>query len=379
MRKILFISFSENMYDDAFLHRIAITMIEGVGDVLARQLISYCGGVDAVFKERKKALVKIPGIGPKTAAAIANFKDFKKAEKELEFIHKHKIRVFFYTDADYPARMKNCHDAPLILYFKGSESLDARRMIAVVGTREATDYGKDQTKNICLELGRAGATIVSGLAYGIDITAHRTCIEHGIPTIGVVAHGLDRIYPQQHTSTARKMINLGGILTENPSGTIPDRENFPKRNRIIAGLCDAVIVTEAAKTGGALITADIANSYNRDVFAVPAKVIDLQSEGCNNLIKTHKAALIQSAQDVLYIMDWKEDTTSKKQKQIELFHDLNKDEKACLSILTNDAGVYVDEIAISLSKTQSLTAALLLNLELKGIIQCLPGKKYKKS
>ncbi|MFM7055042.1 MAG: DNA-processing protein DprA [Bacteroidota bacterium] len=379
MRKILFISFSENMYDDAFLHRIAITMIEGVGDVLARQLISYCGGVDAVFKERKKALVKIPGIGPKTAAAIANFKDFKKAEKELEFIHKHKIRVFFYTDADYPARMKNCHDAPLILYFKGSESLDARRMIAVVGTREATDYGKDQTKQICLELGRAGATIVSGLAYGIDITAHRTCIEHGIPTIGVVAHGLDRIYPQQHTSTARKMINLGGILTENPSGTIPDRENFPKRNRIIAGLCDAVIVTEAAKTGGALITADIANSYNRDVFAVPAKVIDLQSEGCNNLIKTHKAALIQSAQDVLYIMDWKEDTTSKKQKQIELFHDLNEDEKACLTILTNDAGVYVDEIAISLSKTQSLTAALLLNLELKGIIQCLPGKKYKKS
>ncbi|MFN5224124.1 MAG: DNA-processing protein DprA [Bacteroidota bacterium] len=379
MRKILFISFSENMYDDAFLHRIAITMIEGVGDVLARQLISYCGGVDAVFKERKKTLVKIPGIGPKTAAAIANFKDFKKAEKELEFIHKHKIRVFFYTDADYPARIKNCHDAPLILYFKGSESLDARRMIAIVGTREATDYGKDQTKQICLELGRAGATIVSGLAYGIDITAHRTCIEHGIPTIGVVAHGLDRIYPQQHTSTARKMINLGGILTENPSGTIPDRENFPKRNRIIAGLCDAVIVTEAAKTGGALITADIANSYNRDVFAVPAKVIDLQSEGCNNLIKTHKAALIQSAQDVLYIMDWKEDTSSKKQKQIELFHDLNEDEKACLSILTNDAGVYVDEIAISLSKTQSLTAALLLNLELKGIIQCLPGKKYKKS
>jgi DNA processing protein len=174
------------------------------------------------------------------------------------------------------------------------------------------------------------------------------------------------------------MINLGGIVTENPSGTIPDRENFPKRNRIIAGLCDAVIVTEAAKTGGALITADIANSYNRDVFAVPAKVIDLQSEGCNNLIKTHKAALIQSAQDVLYIMDWKEDTSSKKQKQIELFHDLNEDEKACLSILTNDAGVYVDEIAISLSKTQSLTAALLLNLELKGIIQCLPGKKYKK-
>jgi len=367
------------MYDDAFLHRIAITMIEGVGDVLARQLISYCGGVDAVFKERKKTLVKIPGIGPKTAAAIANFKDFKKAEKELEFIHKHKIRVFFYTDADYPARIKNCHDAPLILYFKGSESLDARRMIAIVGTREATDYGKDQTKQICLELGRAGATIVSGLAYGIDITAHRTCIEHGIPTIGVVAHGLDRIYPQQHTSTARKMINLGGILTENPSGTIPDRENFPKRNRIIAGLCDAVIVTEAAKTGGALITADIANSYNRDVFAVPAKVMDLQSEGCNNLIKTHKAALIQSAQDVLYIMDWKEDTSSKKQKQIELFHDLNEDEKACLSILTNDAGVYVDEIAISLSKTQSLTAALLLNLELKGIIQCLPGKKYKKS
>lgn len=367
------------MYDDAFLHRIAITMIEGVGDVLARQLISYCGGVDAVFKERKKALVKIPGIGPKTASAIANFKDFKKAEKELEFIHKHKIRVFFYTDADYPTRMKNCHDAPLILYFKGSESLDARRMVAVVGTREATDYGKDQTRQICLELGRAGATIVSGLAYGIDITAHRTCIENDIPTIGVVAHGLDRIYPQQHTTTARKMINLGGIVTENPSGTIPDRENFPKRNRIIAGLCDAVIVTEAAKTGGALITADIANSYNRDVFAVPAKVIDLQSEGCNNLIKTHKAALIQSATDVLYIMDWREEASSKKQKQTELFQELTEDEMICLSVLRNDSGVYVDEIAIGISKTQSQTAALLLHLELKGFIQSLPGKKYKKA
>ncbi|MFM2189793.1 MAG: hypothetical protein RL491_179 [Bacteroidota bacterium] len=367
------------MYDDAFLHRIAITMIEGVGDVLARQLISYCGGVDAVFKERKKALVKIPGIGPKTASAIANFKDFKKAEKELDFIQKHKIRAFFYTDADYPARLKNCHDAPLMLYFKGSESLDARRMVAVVGTREATEYGKDQTRQICLELGRAGAIIVSGLAYGIDITAHRTCVENGIPTIGVVAHGLDRIYPQQHTSTARKMINLGGIVTENPSGTIPDRENFPKRNRIIAGLCDAVIVTEAAKTGGALITADIGNSYNRDVFAVPAKVIDLQSEGCNNLIKTHKASLIQSAEDVLYIMDWKEKSSLKKHQQTELFHDLSDDEKACLSILSNDSGVYVDEIAIRLSKTQSHTAALLLNLELKGIIQCLPGKKYKKA
>ena len=175
------------------------------------------------------------------------------------------------------------------------------------------------------------------------------------------------------------MINLGGIVTENPSGTIPDRENFPKRNRIIAGLCDAVIVTEAAKTGGALITADIGNSYNRDVFAVPAKVIDLQSEGCNNLIKTHKASLIQSAEDVLYIMDWKEKSSLKKQQQTELFHDLSDDEKACLSILSNDSGVYVDEIAIRLSKTQSHTAALLLNLELKGIIQCLPGKKYKKA
>lgn len=366
------------MYDDAFLHRIAMTMIEGVGDVLARQLISYCGGVDAVFKERKRALVKIPGIGPKTATAIANFKDFRKAEKEMEFIRKHKICAHFFTDSNYPARMKNCHDAPLMLYFKGSESLDARRMVAVVGTRFATEYGKEQARQICLELGQAGATIVSGLAYGIDITAHRTCIENGISTIGVVAHGLDRIYPQQHTSTARKMIHQGGIVTENPSGTIPDRENFPKRNRIIAGLCDAVIVIEAAKTGGALITADIANSYNRDVFAVPAKVNDLQSEGCNNLIKTHKAALIQSAQDVMYIMDWQDSKPSKKQKQTELFQDLAADERSCLSVLTNDSGVYVDEIAILLSKTQSQTAALLLNLELKGIIQCLPGKKYKK-
>ena len=366
------------MNDDAFLHRIAITMIEGVGDVLARQLISYCGGVDAVFKERKKNLLKIPGIGPKTANAINGFKCFHRAENELKFIRKHAIKTFFYSDNDYPSRLKNCHDAPLLLYFKGVGSLDAQRMVAVVGTREATDYGRDQTKKLCADLGTEGVTIVSGLAYGIDITSHRTCLENNIPTIGVVAHGLDRIYPHQHTNTARKMTATGGILSENPSGTKPDRENFPKRNRIIAGLCDAVVVTEAAKTGGALITADIANSYNRDVFSIPARVNDLQSEGCNHLIKTNRAALIQSADDLLYLMGWKRDTIKAKALQTSLFMDLSESERACLQLLSNEEGTYVDEVASGLKTTQSTTASILLNLELKGLIQCLPGKKYKK-
>lgn len=364
------------MNDDAFIYRIAITMIEGVGDVIARQLISYCGGVEAVFKEKKKNLLNIPEIGPKTAKSIIGFKGFDRAAKEMDFVRKHGIEILFYSDESYPKRLRNCHDAPLLLFKKGEAELENRNMVAVVGTRKATDYGKDQTIELIGELSKMNVTVVSGLAFGIDIVAHKTCIDLGLPTIGVVAHGLDRIYPSQHTHWARKMTMNGSIITENMSGTKPDRENFPRRNRIIAGLCDAVVVMEAAKKGGALITADIANSYHRDVFAVPGRLNDLHSEGCNHLIKTNRAALIQSAQDICYVMGWDRQLMNKKPIQTSMFIPLDDEEKKVASLLELKQPISLDEIAIELKFPNSKTSSLLLNLELKGIVKCKPGRIY---
>jgi len=365
------------MNDDAFIHRIALTLIEGVGDVLARQLISYCGSVEAVFKEKKKALVRIPEIGPKTADSIIKFKDFGKAESELKFIKKHRIKTCFYLDENYPFRLKNCHDAPLMLYYKGSSDLNKSRIVAIVGTRNATDYGKNFTEELCFDLSRSDVTIVSGLAFGIDITAHKSCLKNKIETIGVVAHGLDRIYPAEHASTARKMIEHGGILTEHVSGTVPDRENFPKRNRIIAGLSDAVVVIEATGTGGALITAGLANSYNRDVFALPGRVGDISSMGCNTLIKTNRAALIQSAADIRYIMGWEDTKKAAKIVQRQLFEDLSEDEIEMMNLFKVHGEVSADKISFLLNKAPGASARTLLSLELKGYIRTLPGKIYQ--
>lgn len=366
------------MIDDVFIHRIAITLIDGVGDVLARQLISYCGSPEAVFREKKRVLEKIPDIGPKTAAAISAFRDFSVAERELLFIRKHGIQMYYYLDEDYPTRLKHCHDAPVLLYFKGTASLKHPRMVAIVGTRNATDYGKNFTQQLVEELGGMKATVVSGLAYGIDITAHKACVTKGIETIGVIAHGLDRIYPAVHTPTARKMTEHGGLLTEFISGADPDRENFPKRNRIIAGLCDAVVVVEAAKKGGALITADIANSYNRDVFALPGRVTDSHSEGCNKLIKSNKAALIQSGADIRYIMGWDDEENSKKVIQKQLFAEISDEEKIIMNILDSGEAKGIDELMIESGQSHSKTAALLLNLEFSGLVKCLPGKLFQR-
>ena len=366
------------MIDDVFVHRIALTLIDGVGDVLARQLISYCGSPEAVFREKKKNLERIPDIGPKTAAAISAFRDFERAEKELEFVRKHNIRMFYYQDEDYPHKLKNCYDAPLLLYFKGSADLNHNRMVAVVGTRNATEYGKDFVNGLIRELGDMKAIVVSGLAYGIDIAAHKACLQHGVETLGVIAHGLDRIYPGSHSTVARKMIGQGGLVTEFNSGTDPDRENFPRRNRIIAGLSDAVIVVEAAKKGGALITAELANSYNRDVFALPGRIGDSYSEGCNMLIKSNRAALIQSAQDIRYIMGW-DDEAGKKSKVIQksLFNDLSDDEKMILQLLNAAGASQIDTIMIQTGMTQSKLASLLLSLEFAGCVRCLPGKLFE--
>ena len=362
--------------------RIALSLLPNVGPVLARNLVSYCGSVEAVFKQKLKALEKIPEIGPKTAEKITKHTLFARADEEVEFIMKHDIQTYFYLDENYPQRLKHCHDAPILLYFKGNADLNKSRIIAMVGTRNASDYGKNITEKLIEELATLDVTIVSGLAYGIDIHAHRAALKSEIPTIAVMAHGLDRIYPGQHRSTAAKMIKYGGLLTEYPSNTNPDRENFPSRNRIVAGICDAVIVVEAAKKGGALITADIAHSYSRDVFAVPGRLDDQYSEGCNNLIKINRAALITSAADVSYLMGWERAANLEKEIvskaiQKQLFIDLNVEEEALVKILEQNSKADIDSLAMDLQWPFTKLSSVLLGMEMKGLLKMLPGKKYQ--
>ncbi len=358
-------------------YRIALTLIPGVGDIIGKKLVSYCGGVEAIFKEKKANLLKIPGIGENLVNAIANHDMFEKVDKELGFIDKYNIKPLFYLDAAYPLRLKQCIDSPLMLYYMGNSDLNAQKIVSVVGTRNITEYGKDICKQIIKDLSQQNVIIVSGLAYGVDTYSHKAALDNNLQTIGVLAHGLDRVYPPSNKSLAEKMVKSGGLLTEFMSATNPDRENFPKRNRIIAGIADAVVIVEAAKKGGALITAEIANSYNRDVFAVPGRNTDTFSEGCNHLIKINKANLIQSADDILYIMGWETNKKPKKTAQKQLFIELTPDQKIIYDILSLKATTAIDELCINSKLNVSKVAEILLNFELEGIIKCLPGKVYQ--
>lgn len=358
-------------------YRIALTLIPGVGDIIGKKLVSYCGGVDAIFKEKKSNLLKIPNIGESIVNSIVNHDVFDRVDKELAFIEKYNIKPLFYLDAAYPLRLKQCIDSPLMLYYMGNSDLNADKIISVVGTRNVTEYGKDMCKQIIKDLSQQNVLIVSGLAYGVDTYSHKAALDNNLQTIGILAHGLDRVYPQTNKSLAEKMIKNGGLLTEFMSCTNPDRENFPKRNRIIAGIADAVVVIEAAKKGGALITAEIANSYNRDVFAVPGKNTDIYSEGCNHLIKINKANLMQTADDILYIMGWETSKKPKKTAQKQLFIELTPEQKTIYDILSLKANTSIDELCINSKLNVSKVAEILLNFELEGIIKSLPGKVYQ--
>lgn len=360
--------------------KIALSLLPGIGPVLARNLVSYCGSVEAVFRKKKSHLEKVPGIGEERAAMIANHKVFERAEEEVKFIQKHRITPLFYLDPDYPTRLKNCDDAPVLLFFKGTTRLNAPRMLAIVGTRHITGYGKEMTDLLVEQLGKFNVVIVSGLAYGVDVAAHKAAVKHHLPTVAVTAHGLDRIYPGEHKPIAEKMVKSGGILTEYLSGTIPDRENFPARNRIVAGMTDATIVIESAKRGGALITAELANSYNRDVFAVPGKATDTYSQGCNALIRQNKAMLIESVDDIAQCMNWDledEDKKKKPERQLALFRDLPPEEKMLVELMTKSGPIEIDTLAIESNLPMSRLSALLLGLEFAGILRVLPGKVYE--
>jgi DNA processing protein len=361
----------------SLFHQIALSCLPGIGSVLARSLLSYCGSAEEVFKSKSKLLAKIPGIGPKTLDQILNHSVFSLAENELKFIEKFKISPLFISSEQYPRRLRNCPDAPVMLYFKGKADLNGSKLISIVGTRNASDYGREICRNLIADLKEYNPLIVSGLAYGIDSAAHREALKNTIPTVGVLAHGLDRIYPAQHRNMAEKMLECGGLITEFMSGTIPDRENFPKRNRIIAGLSDLTIVVEANIKGGALITAELANTYNRDVFAFPGRINDESSRGCNHLIKTNRAHLVTGMADLEYIMGWSREAARPLQQQLSLPVNLNEEERKIADIIQAHGEIAVDELAMLSSLQQSRLAVNILGMEMKGIVISLPGKVYK--
>jgi DNA processing protein len=360
-------------------YQIGLTLIKGVGPILAKNLIAYLGSAEAVFSEKKQNLARIPGIGDTLAAVIAGRTELlDRADKEIENARSNGYSIISFFDKGYPYRLKECSDSPVILYCRGNIDLNNSRFLAFVGTRNATDYGKKCCESIIENLAAQvpGLVVVSGLAYGMDITAHKAAIKYGLPTIGVVAHGLDRIYPAVHTQIAARMVENGAVLTEYPVGTEPDRPNFVQRNRIIAGLCDGSVIVETATRGGSLLTAEAANQYNREVLAVPGRIGDLKSEGCNELIKQNKAALIETAEDVIAALNW---YPAKKSKHIQtlLFDELNSDEQNVMELLRQFETLQLNHLTLQLKLSVDKLLPLLLEMEFKGLLRCLPGNVYK--
>lgn len=368
------------MNADLLAYQIGIDMIPRIGSINAKRLIAYCGGVEAVFKQSKKVLTKVPGIGPIIATEIANQTILDRAKAEVDFVVKHNIKTYFYLDSDYPQRLRHCEDGPIVLFSKSKHSLnlDITKVISIVGTRSITDYGREVCNELIDNLVGNGhkPIVVSGLAYGVDVCAHKAALRNGTPTAAVLGHGLDIIYPAIHRAIAKEIYEDGALLTDFPSKTPFDRNNFIKRNRIIAGLSDATIVIESAETGGSLITADIAHSYNREVFAIPGAVSSKFSKGCNFLIKSNKAALIESADDVEFQLGWESPATRKEVKQLQISPELTQDEQQVFAIIKEFGQEAIDVICYKTKMPVAKVSSILLNLEFAGLIKCRPGKVF---
>lgn len=365
--------------DEEKLYQVTLSLIPGVGNLLARNLISYCGSARAVFSSSKQKLSKIPGIGHKTTESILHSKlILQEAEQQLVEAEKQGAQILSYTDKSFPSRLKQTADAPSILYYKGNAAFNEQKCVAIVGTRQATNYGKQLTEQLISELAPYSPLIISGLAYGIDIAAHRAAIRHDLPTLGVMASGLDIIYPSAHKQTAMEMLSRGGLITENGFGSQPDAYKFPERNRIIAGMADVVIVMEAAAKGGALITAELANSYDREVFAVPGSLYSPQSAGCNRLIKQNKAHMYLSVEDLAETLKWSNKKPAPPAQQ-DLFADmaLSPKESLIIGVLKeHPGGLHIDDLSWRTQVPVTQIAAALLQLEFRNLIRSLPGKKF---
>ncbi|MGN6645379.1 MAG: DNA-processing protein DprA [Cytophaga sp.] len=357
------------------IYQVAVGLIPGVGAATTKTLISYCGSAEQIFKTPKGKLKNIPGIGDVTVENIQNKSVLEEAESIVKRAEKLDTQLLFYTDADYPSRLKQIPDAPTLIYYKGSVHVNPAKSIAIVGTRKATEYGKSVVRKLLEDLAFYKPVIISGLAYGIDIQAHRDALELGLETIGVMANGTNIIYPSVHKNTAFKMIEQGGLMSEYTFDSVAEPMRFPARNRIIAGMADITLVIEATQTGGALITADIANSYNREVMAVPGRITDATSEGCNNLIKQNKAHTLTSATDLIELLNWDIVPSQTTNKQL-ILTDLDDDELSIYAVLTDNQDIHIDELSWKSQLSMHKISSVLLQMEFKGIIKALPGKKF---
>lgn len=359
---------------------LALTLAHGIGHIGAKRLVDAVGSASEVFRLRKELAEHIPGVHASVMKALDCPAAFLRAEQELDFVEKNHLTCLTLKDERYPSRLRECEDAPLALFYKGTTDLNKLRVICMVGTRQATEYGKQfcvdflrDLKAICPDV-----LVVSGLAYGIDICAHRAALTHQLPTVGVLAHGLDRIYPQAHRKTAVDMLANGGLLTEFMSGTAPDRHNFVSRNRIVAGMSDSTLVIESSSKGGSLITADLANGYHRDCFAVPGRVSDAASTGCNELIRDNKAVLMQSAEDFVQAMGWGSSPVSQPAYiQRELFPELSEEERKVVSTLTSRSEEHINTLVVETGIPINRMSALLFELEMKGAVRMLGGGVYQ--
>lgn len=371
------------MTDQELFYLLALQKVDGVGDIVAKKLINHCGNAQEIFATRSAQLTSIDGVGSVLLRKLKDKTIFEKAEKELKFIKENNINVLFFQDENYPDKLKHCIDGPVLLFTTGNINLNKKKIISIVGTRQITSYGTEFCKNLISDLAPLDPIIVSGFAYGVDIVAHQAAMDHGLQTIAVVAHGLNQIYPKVHKKYVSKMEQNGGFMTDFWSNTNPEKENFVRRNRIVAGMSEATIVIESADRGGSLITANIANDYNRDVFAVPGRTTDKYSQGCNNLIKTQKANLLTSAADLVYILNWDLDEiasktgNNKKPVQKQLFVSLEENEQKIYDFLLKNGKELLDIIALECDFPVYKISGTLLNMELKGVIRPLPGKLFE--
>lgn len=364
------------MSDQELFYLLALLKVDGVGDIMAKKLLAHFGNAETIFKTKINQIAAVDGVG---SALLKNMKDksvFEKANNELEFIKASSVNVSFFQDADYPDRLKHCFDAPVLIFSAGNINLKNRKIISIVGTRQITSYGTEFCRSFIEDLAPLDPVIVSGFAYGVDIVAHQLAMENNLQTIGVLAHGLNQIYPKTHKKYSARMEENGGFITEFWSSSNPDRENFVRRNRIVAGISEATIVIESADRGGSLITANIANDYNRDIFAVPGRSTDVYSMGCNNLIKIQKANMLTSAADLVYMLNWDIQSTGKSvQKQ--LFVELEADEQKIYDFLLKNGRELLDTIALSCDFPIYKISGILINMELKGVVRPLPGKLFE--
>jgi DNA processing protein len=363
------------MRHSELFYLLALMKVEGIGDINAKKLLAQFGSAERIFTSKASEL---PGISRAIFSRLKDKSVYERAEQELAFIEKNHVEVLYFMDNNYPDRLKHCIDGPLLLFASGKMDFSNRRIISVVGTRQITAYGTDVCKNLIADVAPLNPVIVSGLAYGVDIVAHQAAVEHGLQTIGVVAHGLNQVYPKSHKKMVSRMKENGGMLTEFWSTSNPDKENFVRRNRIVAGIAEATVVIESAEKGGSLITAGLANDYNRDVFAVPGRITDRYSIGCNDLIKTQKAGVLTSAADLVYILNWDiPENHTNKSIQKQLFVALEEDEQKIYDYLLGSGKQLLDIIALECSMPVFRLAPLLLNMELKGVVRPLPGKLFE--